>query len=370
MSLSREARQPGSIGSGGIAPAAFWGDVERIVESRLGETDALCAHGFGPLAADLLERGGREIPLELVYQQRVARVGTLTAPAILARIERVWQGPMLLLKGPEAAARYPQGARAFGDLDLLVPDAQETQQTLLAGGFVEEDDPGGRWLGIHHLAPLRWPGLPLKVEVHDEPKWPEGLPAPRKAELFEAAVPAAVGVPGVLAPAPAHHALLLAAHAWAHQPLRRACDLLDAGSFAAEVEAAELSRLVRAWGLTRLWSTTSAALDAFLTGRRTWPLRLWAAHVAELRVQTVLEEHLERLLSPFWGFPVSVAARHAARALGNEFRPAFDENWREKAVRSAAAVRRAFVPVTRHRRLLGDSATRGQRRTKPPEPGR
>jgi hypothetical protein len=181
-------------------------------------------------------------------------------------------------------------------------------------------------------------------------------------------VPAAVETAGIFAPAPAHHALLLAAHAWAHQPLGRARDLLDVGVFAAEVDSSELSRLARAWGLGRLWSTTSAALAAFVSGRRTWPLRLWAGHVSELRVQTVVEQHLERLLAPFWGFRAETALRLSVRALGNELRPAFDETWSEKGRRTAAAVSRGFEPVTRHRALLGESATRGQRRNKPPEP--
>jgi hypothetical protein len=83
-------------------------------------------------------------------------------------------------------------------------------------------------------------------------------------------------------------------------------------------------------------------------------------------MQTVVEHHLERLLSPYWGLPPAAAFPASARALGNEFRPAFDEKWPEKTRRSAAALRRAFTPVTRHQSLLGDSATRGRGRNKPP----
>jgi Uncharacterised nucleotidyltransferase len=369
--MSRIASEVGRTAAGppaaSLPAAGLWRAAERVVGSRLGDPVAVCMQGLGPLAGELLERRGAPIPLPILQQQRMARVGMLAAPAVLARAREAWPGMMLLLKGPEVAARYPERARGFADLDLLVPDAREVQRSLLAAGFVEEEDPEGIWVGIHHLPPVRWPGLPLIVELHSEPKWPSGLVPPRKEELFEAAVPAAVGVTGMLAPAPAHHAVLLAAHAWAHQPLGRARDFLDVGALAVEADRTELERLARAWGVARVWSTTSAALDAFLTGRKTVPLHVWAGHLSDLRVQTVLEHHLERMLSPFWGLPPATATRHAACALGNEFRPAFDETWGEKVRRSAAAVRRAFVPLTMHRSLLGESATRGRRRNRPPE---
>ena len=47
------------------------------------------------------------------------------------------------------------------------------------------------------------------------------------AELLELTQPSATGVPGLLAPVPAAHAVLLAAHSWAHAPLRRLLDLID-----------------------------------------------------------------------------------------------------------------------------------------------
>ena len=139
---------------------------------------------------------------------------------------------------------------------------------------------------------------------------------------------------------------------------------MDVGALRVETDSAELERVARGWGLTRLWHTTTACLDALLVGTRTWPLRLWATHLAELREQTVLETHLERLLSPMWGYPPPIAARRVGSALANEIRPAWDEGWDEKVRRSAAAVRRALAPITEHQRKLGDSATRGRR--KPP----
>ena len=139
---------------------------------------------------------------------------------------------------------------------------------------------------------------------------------------------------------------------------------MDVGALRVETDPAELERLARGWELTRLWHTTPPASTRFLRGDQTWPLRLWATHLAELREQTVLETHLERLLSPMWGYPPPIAARRVGSALANEIRPAWDEGWDEKVRRSAAAVRRAFAPITEHQRKLGDSATRGRR--KPP----
>ncbi len=352
----------------GASPGAgaLWRAVERFLEPNLTDVAGMNAHGLAALAADILERRGRPLPLLYAQAQRVARVAVVTAPAVLARAREAWEGPMLLFKGPELAARYPQHARTFVDLDLLVTDAAAAQNALLAAGFREEDDPEGIFVGIHHLAPLSWPGLPLKIEIHSEPKWPAGLTPPGVVELLETRIPAAVGAPNVFAPGPAPHALLVAAHAWAHQPVARVRDLLDVGALAAEAEPAELARLAHAWHIAPVWQTTTAALDALLAGRRTTPLRLWARHVVQVREQTVLEQHLERLLAPFWGLPPRLATRQSVRALADEFRPA-QESWREKLRRSAKAVRRANVSVASHRRLLGDSADR-RRRTPPRRP--
>jgi hypothetical protein len=353
-----------------VTPASFWPDVESLIRARLEQADpeAVSAHGLGPLAADLLERDGRPVDSLFAQEQMLAHMSMLLAPSVLERIRAAVSGPLLLLKGPEVALRYPNSARRFGDLDILVADAGETQRALLAAGFVEEEDPGGIWVGIHHLNPLRLPSLPLKIEIHTEPKWVPGLTPPPTGELIEAATPTTLGVEGVGVPAAAHHALLLAAHAWAHEPLRRVRDLLDSGVFAVEADPSELHRLARGWNLGRLWTTTEAAFDAFVSGRRTWPLRLWAGHIPELRTQTVLEDHLGRVLAAFWGYPTRIASARAAHALLDEFRPAFDETWSEKRRRSALAVRRGLEPVTRHRLLLGESAARGQRRNKPNPP--
>ena len=80
---------------------------------------------------------------------------------------------MILFKGMEVAARYPDPAlRVFHDLDILVPDSAAAQARLIAAGFEEVGEPE-IYEDIHHLRPLRSPGLPIVVEVHHAPKWPD-----------------------------------------------------------------------------------------------------------------------------------------------------------------------------------------------------
>ena len=307
------------------------------------------------LAAEVLEARAAAVPEALRPHLERTRVLALAAPFVLGRVRDVCDGSILLVKGPEAAIRYPHGARGYGDLDLLVPGAAAVQRQLGAAGFEEMPDPEGDWVGIHHLPPMRWRGS-LYVEVHSEPHWPDDLRAPSIDELLEAAVPSQAaceaGVEGILAPAASHHALLLAAHAWAHQPLGRARDLVDAGAFRAEADVAEIRATARRWGIARLWETTERAIDGLLHQRRPLPFRLWAGHVPELRDKTVFEDHLERLCSPIWAYPPRTAARRVGRALLGEVQPAGDDGWGEKLGRSFTALRRPSKPIDEHRRLL------------------
>ena len=354
----RATLRRGALSSGAVE---FWDAVERLVESRLDRLPGLVAHGLAPLAAGALERRGSPAPGVLQQQQHLSRIANLTAPLLLERVRAACDGPLLLHKGAEAAARYPDRARGFGDIDLLVPDAERVQRQLLAAGFLAEPDPHGAWVGIHHLARLTWPGTSLAVEIHSAPKWPDGSQPPANDELFHEAVESETGVAGVLAPASRHHALLVAAHAWAHQPLGKARDLVDFGALRSECDDAELELLARAWGLDHIRRATSAALDALLTGGKTWPLRLWAKHVPDLSEQTVFQQHLQRLLAPFWAHTPTVAIRRSFSALAATVRPADDEEWREKLARAAAALRRASTPLTEHHRKLRDSAARRRR---------
>src|SRR5262245_51961646 len=132
----------------------------------------------------------------------------------------------MVMKGPEIAARWPTPRlRPWTDLDVLVGDPEAFQAALLRAGFVEVGEPED-YDDSHHLRPVAHPLLPMAVEVHRRPKWPTEAP-PTFAELAEAAVPNAFGVDGVLAPSAAHHAVLLAGHAWEHDPLSSIGALAD-----------------------------------------------------------------------------------------------------------------------------------------------
>ena len=241
---------------------------------------------------------------------------------------------------------------------LLVQDARAVHRQLKASGFVEYGDPAP-----HHLCPLRWPSLPVFLEVHSAPNWPKQLTPPSAAELIGAALPSALGVDGVLAPDPARHALLIAAHSWAHEPLRRLRDLVDARAVAAEADPAEVRRLTRSWHVDRLWRTTEAVAQTVFEGRPSpLVLRLRARHLAAVREPTVLEHHLRRWLAGYGALPPRIAAADAFAVLRADLRPAPEESWRAKLMRTTRAFRDARMPLSHHDLLLGEEATRGRGR--------
>jgi hypothetical protein len=316
--------------------------------------DDLVNHRLDVLAAQRYRQTGRLVPPVLVARERHAALTTLTAPALLGRVRAAYDGPLLVLKGPEVAARYPDSSlRPFADVDLLALDAAEAHRSLLKAGFHEVGDPE-LYLNIHHLRPLRWAELPLVVEVHSHPKWIEGRPAPGAQDLFADAVPARVGVEGFLAPSPAHHAVLIAVHSWAHEPLRRLRDVVDVAALAAEGPAEEATAAARAWGVAQLWSTTAATVDyLFGEDRRPLALRMWAQNLERVRERTVLENHLERWLSDFWALPAPLAFRRIPRTLISEITPSRGEGWGRKLSRSALAVRNAARRRSEHESAAG-----------------
>lgn len=115
----------------------------------------------------------RETAARFQNYRRSIAYGSLSAAPMLSRIRDAFEQPILVLKGPEVAARYPvSGLRPYGDLDLLVPDAIAAEKKLLAAGFSFAEsvlDAPVAW--HHHRLPMRYPGLPLKIELHRYPGW-------------------------------------------------------------------------------------------------------------------------------------------------------------------------------------------------------
>jgi hypothetical protein len=332
--------------------ANIWPGVFRLVEEPH-SVAMLRRHGLQLLAAYHRRERGLPVGADLADDERRATIVDMTVQVLLERAREAYDGELVVFKGPELARRYPVSTlRPYDDVDLLVADGAAAERALLAAGFESVGNPDA-YRDIHHLRPLAWPGLPLYLELHTRPKWVDGLPVPATRDLIGRAVPADVGVAGLLALPPAEHALLVAAHAWAHEPLRRALDLVDASVLADEADERELRALARSWGIDGVWRTTAAAAGALLgTARTPVAMRVWARHLRPLRERSVLEGHLERWLSGFWSLPPGRATTAFAVAVAHDLTPAPDESWREKLRRVRTAVRDAALARSEHDRVL------------------
>jgi len=328
----------------------IWARVEEIVAS-LENVEGLRQHGLELIAPRVWRERGRHVPTQLRVEERRAAMVALAVPALLERVTAAYGGSLVLMKGPEAAARYPHpGDRGFCDLDFLADDPDRAHRALVAAGFVEVGEPA-RYERAHHLRPLAWPDLPLFIELHREVNHPDWLVAPPTHELLELSEPSATGVAGLRAPIPAAHAVLLAVHGWAHEPLRRLMDVIDVAVVVGDEHRGLAAELARRWRLERVWQTTIAAADALLRdARRGVALRTWARHLAAVRERTVLETHVTRWAGPVWGLP---SAR--LRAVGDgtliftgAARPRAEEGWTDAMRRTRLALRDAFHPQSQH----------------------
>lgn len=330
----------------------LWDAVDGLVDRATRLAD-LQFHRLHLLAARRYRATGKLVPRDLQDAERAATILTLVAPIVLQEARDAYDRTMVLMKGPEIARRYPDpDLRPFRDLDLLVPDAAEAQRALLAAGFVTAGSPE-LYVDIHHLQPLRLPGNPLLIELHDRPKWIGRLPAPSRAELLASAVGGSTGVPGVLALPPELHAMVIAAHSWAHSPLARLGHLVDLAAVTDGLDRAELERVARRLGMRSVWKTTIDAADALFDGsRRTRPLRLWARNLEAVRERTVLESHLARWLPPWWGLRPGAACRANGFTLSRELGRHGDERWSDKLRRTWHALQNATCRLSDHQRTL------------------
>lgn len=343
------------------ASSSVWRRIDELIDGAPG-LPALRAHRIQLLAGRRWRELGREIPDDLRMEERLAAVRDGIAPDLLARVRGATDQPVVLLKGPEIARRYPSAAlRQYIDLDLLAPDADRLQADLLAAGFEPTEDPAWAFrrsaaddlfADKHHCHPLRWAGWPMRLEIHRRPSWPAWLSQPPVTELFDRAVPSQAD--GILTLPPGPHALVLAAHLWVSNPFARLRDVLDISLLLPETDPVEVDELARAWGLERVWATTRAvARSVLLDGRTTSAERLWARHLDGAREQTVFEVHVTRWASPFWALPLGPAVRVAAGNAASDFRPAVDEPWRSKARRSFRTLGNLGEVKSRHEDELG-----------------
>ncbi len=121
----------------------FWAGVVGLIDRNRNNVDGLARHGLAALAAELLEARGTVVPEALRPHLERTRVMALTAQFVLDRVRDVCDGSILLVKGPEAAIRYPHGARGYGDLDLLVPGRRRSSATAARRGVRGDAGPRG-----------------------------------------------------------------------------------------------------------------------------------------------------------------------------------------------------------------------------------
>ena len=101
--------------------------------------------------------------------------------------------------------------------------------------------------------------------------------------------------------------------------------------------------------MQRLWAVTRAAADAALLGGPTpWALRVWALNLTRVRERTVLENHLQSVLSDFSVRPPAAAAAGLPGRLVAEIRRQYEETWSAKLGRSVRAFRNAHVRRSKH----------------------
>lgn len=317
----------------------MWRCIDEIVD-RAPRASDLIDHGLHLLAARRWRALGRVVPRDFVAAEQMSALASMMVAPLLERVRAASDLPLVVFKGPELALRYRDPlTRPFGDLDILTSDAPRLQAELIAAGFREIGDPK-LFVEIHHLRPLQLPTLPLVLEIHSQPKWLQHGSAAPVEQLIAAAVPADYGVPGISTLPPAEHLLVVAAHSWAHEPLRRLLDIVDVAVLSLDADRGEVDALARQFGIERAVRTTLAASDSLLFGERARPaaLRLWARNLAGARGRTVLEAHLAKWIAPFWAYPPGLAARIGAGGLLRDLRPSPDESWRSKLARTARAV--------------------------------
>jgi hypothetical protein len=342
-----------------------WDRVDRLL-ARAPHDDVLRLHRVALLEARRRRTNGLE-PGSLAADETAALVRDLAAIPLLARVREAWDGPLVIHKGAEIALDYPgPGLRPFCDLDLLTDNAAGAQAALLAAGFQRSREAESFGV-LHHECPLEWPGLPLTVELHSRPNWVRGVPAPPTGELLAGAVPSRLGVDGVGTLAPAHHALVLAAHAWSHDPLGRLGNLIDVAVTLRRADEAAVAALARRWDCARLWRTTRAAIADVIEGTSgSAAVAMWARHLRDVRERTVLESHLRSAAAPMWGLPrrripAALVAEVRATVAPNEAEP-----WGSKLRRGRLAVHNAGTARSDHLLALG---ARGDTSIQGPEAG-
>lgn len=274
---------------------------QRVMWERVDELLALADEPplelRGIAAWRALERGDTESAVRFHENRHTIAYGNVTVRPLLERVRDTIGQPIMLLKGAEIAALYPATAlRPFGDLDLLVPGAVTAETALLAAGFEQSGSAlrePAPW--HHHRLPLRFPGLPLGIELHHDPGWLSWMTPPSNRELFDRAIPSATGVDGIVTLPPVEATLHHAMHSWRHGPYHSLLHMIDIELMRQQANAADLVSTASRWGLERVWGHTVTMLDWCFHDRNT-PLspleRAWSRHLRAMRARSYRESQI------------------------------------------------------------------------------
>jgi len=324
----------------------LWPRVDCLIDACLTPTDeyTLIAQGVGLLAAQRLHDTGRSLPPALERERALATFLHLAGMSLLRRIRDLLDGPMVLIKGPEVAAHYPHPVlRAYGDIDILVPNATTAQARLLAAGFTEID----AYEVPHTERPLGWPAFPLTIELHRTLPWLPAMCQPPLADAFDRAIPSRTGITGVQTLPELDHALLVASHAWRHVPLNRLGDLIDVMAMADGLDPHCLAARAAELRFGPIWATTIATADTLLDAPASGSTHLpwWARHLYPPRDRTVLELHTARWAGALRSPTLAGKLRSAASILHEDILPRRGEPWADKIDRISDAVRERHMPT-------------------------
>lgn len=328
----------------------LWTSLDRIIAASP-DAAALRTHGLGPIAAWRMRQRGEPVPAEFERLAHGAAYAAVTAAPLLEKVIAILQEPVLVLKGPEVAALYPERTlRTYGDLDLLVSDLPVAERRLLDAGFAELM-PGKKIEGHHHDSPLGLGGLALMIELHRDPGWLSWLTPPSNAELTRTAVPSATGVDGAYALPLEQRALFLASHAWRHGPYNSLIQLVDIELIRQRSDSERLQTLAQRWGMERVWSHSCAMIDWFFYGDAEPPGSVhlwWARHLARSRERTLLEYYAAN-----WGRGLAAPTfAEQLATMAQDVRFSFTaHSWqtrRQKFGRIASGARHLARPASRH----------------------
>lgn len=331
--------------------SSVWEGVDRLLDMAESES-AVAAHGLQLLAIRRWRETGRPVPPMWLDDQRLMSVVTLSLPTVLRRIREAVPGPILLMKGPEVACRYPDPAlRPYGDLDLHVRDAEGARRNLLEAGLSPVDALPDQDRH-HHGRPLRLDRLPLMVELHRRPNWFPWLPPPPVEELIAAAIPSRVGVEGISTLSPEHHALVVAVHGWRHGPLLSVGHLLDLALLAEECDSDELLRTAERWRVRRIWETSLQAARSLLLGEgSSLPLLVGGRHLRRLRERSIIGRQASVYVGTLWSPSPIVTARAVTHLVSTTMRPVEAQSLTSRLARLARVARRSTRPFSTARSI-------------------